>query len=146
MSLVHPAHFEGNTVSGFYNGWCLPAPVNSNKVDDFMKAIASGANNILRKMLSGGETLDSAGDLLIGQMDTFSKAMEEVQSTPEFAIGKEINSTDYLDAIGARLGEPGHTVLSLWFLNISCLLKLQRIKNDNENGFIKMVYMNTKKK
>jgi len=145
MSLIHPLYNEGNTVTAFYKGWAIPAPIDSNKIDDFMKAIAGGANNILHKMLRDGETLGSAGDLIAGQTDVIVKAIQDTQATPEYATGKTCWSTEYMDAVGARIGEPGSTVLSIWFLNISCLLKLRRIKNDNENGFLKLTYLNTKK-
>ena len=118
-------------VRAFYNGWGCPL-VMGNISDEKWGELCQSWDKVMVNMLKDGLSLQEQGDYFIRQLDIFSKFFTE---------HSELCCKDKKK----QLEEQCKTVLNIdeldilqvmWYGNVYSLLKLKRIKNDNDNGWL----------
>jgi hypothetical protein len=118
-------------VRAFYDGRSCPL-VMGNVSDEEWKELCQAWDEVMVQMLKDGYSLQEQGDFCIIQLMQFSKFFQEYL---------ELCDMDKQE----QLKEKCKTILKInkldtlqlaWYGNVYSLLKLKRIKNDEENGWL----------
>ena len=117
------------TVLFFYKKTMFPQVVDA---PDVAEAMTSMANEMIVLGLEHGVSMEQQKEDYISQLDVMEEALT---STAEGGLmsGKSINKAMVM------LGQTDlQKFYTMWCLNICALLKMKAIKNDNDNGILKM--------
>jgi len=118
-------------VRAFYDGWGCPL-IMDNVSDERWKELCQTWDGVMVSMLKDGLSLQEQGDYFITQMNIFSKFF---QAFPELCsvdkqeqLEEQCKTVLEIDKLGI--------LQAMWYGNVYSLLKLKRLKNDNDNGWL----------
>lgn len=119
------------TVLFFYKKTMFPQVVDA---PDVAEKFTKTANEMIVNGLKHGVSMEQQKEDYISQLDLMEEALTSTAEGGEMDIGRAM----------VMLGEAGLQMTDLqrfyniWCLNICALLKMKAIKNDNDNGILKM--------
>jgi len=127
---THKYNMTFKQMRAFYKGWSCPA-VMAELSDESWERLCKKWDDLMISMLKADMNLQELGDYCIQQMDMYIKFFTE---------HSELCCKDKLK----QLQEQCKTVLEadlssiqmMWYGNVYMLLKLKRIENDNDNGWL----------
>lgn len=110
---------------GFYDGTPMVLFTTKEKYPALASKIKEQGREQVKKMLEGmWETKEKVADALQEQLDKMHQAILAISNVVSYEVMEQAWGNDW------RLSQ------TLWMLNISSLLYLKRIKNDNNNGWM----------
>jgi hypothetical protein len=113
-------------ILGLYDGTPITFVLPKSDYTEFAKDIKEGGRKTVSGLLSHLGTKDSVADVLIKQIETLHNKILAISTIVDEDILERAWGADYL----------AHK--AIWFMNISALLHLKRIKNDNMHGWLLM--------
>ena len=117
----------------FYKGTAFPLGIIGKNIckDLFMKT----ANIMIVAGLQNGHSIEE-------QKVHYKKQLDKMESELcKLSGGKRLNNKQtksVIDTLSKRMNMSIDAISTLWYLNVSALLKLKVIEDDNMNGFITM--------
>lgn len=128
------SNYHKQTVLFFYKKTMFPQVVDA---PDVAEKFTKTANEMIVNGLKHGVSMEQQKEEYISQLDLMEEALTST------AGGGEMDGETIGRAM-VMLGEAGLQMTDLqrfyniWCLNICALLKMKAIKNDNDNGILKM--------
>ena len=107
----------------FYDGTPITLQIEKKKYADATKHIKEGAKKLIDTMLKSGYSKEQVADDIQADMEDMLKKI--------LAVGSVVSDENLEKAWGADWKKKE----IVWALNIACLLRLKRIKNDNNYGW-----------
>ena len=125
----------------FWNSTGLEAPVEKDKMNDFIKFVKEAADKQIVEFLNDGETLSSTAQILSSQLTSWEKRMIELQKEAKWSPNRSCGGDEYvayLNEVARPSNISGLQMSAIWFINIAALLKMKVIKNDDNNGWLRI--------
>ena len=113
-------------ILGLYDGTPITMVLSNSDYKEFAKDMKEGGRKLVSRMLPHYGTKDAVADVLIKQMETLHNKILAISSIVDEDALERAWGADY----------PKYKVV--WFMNISALLHLKRIKNDDMHGWLLM--------
>jgi hypothetical protein len=126
---------------GYYKGTSLVAPVKPGTEKKFQAHIAQLGQKQIVNFLKEGLSLKATGELLKRQLDVLEEGLFRehhrfppgVSDTYQQNLWIEAAAEGLKNYDGSKMS--GEEATSIWFINIASLLKLNVIKDDDDNGW-----------
>lgn len=112
-----------NTTIFVYKGTAFPVVIDNLKLDD----ILTNSNLMIKKGLENNLSIKQQINIYVEQLDIIENEL--------FKQGP-IKTDDDLKNIEKNLNKNTNEINAMWMLNISALIKMKHLKDDNMNGFI----------
>ena len=127
MSVITPSYPKDHIILlGFYDGTSVDIQCSRDQYPATCDTIKKAGRHQLKGLLEEFITKEKAGDFLIKQMDTLHKQI--------LAVATEVTDEN----LQLAWGDDWKMKKSLWLANISTLLYIKRIQNNDQYGWMKM--------